>query len=42
MRPHDWSTAEDGYLINDGRYSLRNSANHFTWTTARLAQVASD
>ncbi|MFI8105428.1 hypothetical protein [Streptomyces sp. NPDC086023] len=37
--PTHWSTAEDGRLINDGRYSLRNPANHFAWPATRLAQI---
>lgn len=38
--PTHWTTAEGGYLINDGGYSFRNPANRFAWPTARLAEVA--
>ncbi|MGT2525847.1 hypothetical protein ACU4GG_00470 [Streptomyces nojiriensis] len=38
--PARWTTAEDGYLINDGGYSYRNPANRFAWSTAHLAQIS--
>ncbi|MFF9135288.1 hypothetical protein [Streptomyces sp. NPDC014806] len=38
--PAQWTTAEGGYRINDGRYSLRNPANHFARSASRLIRVA--
>ncbi|WP_229818399.1 hypothetical protein [Streptomyces chromofuscus] len=34
-----WTTAEGGHRVNDGGYSFRNPANHFAWSTTRLARV---